>query len=141
MSISFRRALLFASVAFLLVLAADVLTSLAFQTGHPEYQYAFLMKHALFLIAVLFLSGFGAWTGFFVIRKRPPSWGLTFLLGVVYGLATLIAGPGSLVLGGSMGAALWMLLGSTAFSVGAWFFPRPLRRLVLENVPLANKEN
>lgn len=129
MQSTLRLALEFAAAAAALVFAVDVLLSLVFQPPPvPEYRAAFLLIHGIFHAAVLILSAIGASVGYALIRGRLPSTRLNIGLALVYGFFTLLAGPGSFILGGRVGAVAWLLMGSMAFTLGVALLRKPWRR-------------
>jgi hypothetical protein len=131
-----HRSALFACVAALLVLSVDALLSLAYQSAPAAEQRAsFLVIHAAFHSAVLFMSALGSSLGFFAIRSRLPSIRQSILIAAVYGFITLLAAPGLFMLAGIFGAAAWLVMGSMAFAVGAGMFSKPWRRPHVHSSP------
>jgi hypothetical protein len=126
------RAILFAAVAFAIVLGADALLSLALQSPPvAERQAAFFLTHGVFHAAVLVLSTFGATAGLAALRSRLPSVRTTLGVAAAYGFVTVLAAPGALMLIGILGAVGWLLLGSMAFALGSGLFGRPWQRPTL----------
>ena len=126
------RALLFAVVAFALLLAIDALLSLVYQSPPTlENRKAYLLAHGAFHTAVLVLSALGAVAGFAFLRAHLPRPALTVGLAAAFAIVTVMAGPGSLLLGGVAGLIAWLFLGSLSFSLGASVFSRPWRRPTL----------
>jgi len=124
-----RQSVLFGCITFAFVLAIDALLSLVFQSlPLPEHQNAFFVSHSVFHGAVLIFSAVGAMLGFAVIRARLPSRRVTVILAIAFGITTVVAGPGSFMLAGAIGAASWLLLGSMAFALGSGVFRKPWQR-------------
>ena len=124
-----RTAGTFAVVAFLLVLAVDAVLSLVYQPPPTQAnRNAFLAVHGTFHGAVLLLSSVGALVGFALVRQRLPTTRQTIFLAVAYGLTTVLAGVGSFMLAGSLGAAAWLVMGSIAFALGSVVFTKPWRQ-------------
>jgi hypothetical protein len=123
-----RRGLLFAVIAFTIVFLVDATLSLVFQPPPPrEHLVGFLLAHGTFHAAVLLLSLLGAFAGYALIRNYLPSATQTAMLSVVYAIASLVVGPGAVVLAGPVGVAAWLFLGSMAFAVGTSVFRKPWR--------------
>ena len=122
-------ATVFALGAFALLLVADVLLFGVFQGGPPpEHRNEVLLSHAAFHGAVLVLSGLGASFGFFLQRHTLPSLPQAFALGAAFGLVSILAASGMLMLAGVLGALAWLLLGSISFALGSRLLRRPWRR-------------
>jgi hypothetical protein len=127
--VAFLRSVQFAMAAFGVVLSMDAVLSLVVASPPIAGQRtAFFVSHGVFHVAVLLISGVGALTAFAFMRHRLPSVRVTLVLGICYGLCTVLAGPGMLILAGVAGAAGWMALGSLAFALGATLFGRPWQR-------------
>ena len=120
------RAVTFAAIAFVIVLVADILSSAAAQEQAHGANYLFM--HGVFHFAVLALSSCGAAVALWALRDRLPSWSAILLVGCVYGLVTVLAGPGALLLAGKAGVVSWLLLGSLGFCLGAALSGKPWRR-------------
>ena len=129
MPAALKTAALFAAVAFLLLLGLDAMLSLVFQSPPPaENRANFYFAHSVFHGAVLVLSWLGGTTGFLLIRSRLPSRLQSIAVALGYAFLTAFAGPGSFILAGLTGLAIWLFLCSMAFAVGAGLFSRPWRR-------------
>ena len=129
MPVAFSRSAQFASAAFLIVLGVDALLSLVFAPPPGVQQrFSFLATHGLFHAAVLFISAAGALVAFLLNRHRLPSVRVALVLGISYGLCTVLVGPGMLVLAGVAGAVAWLALGSLAFALGTALFAKPWQR-------------
>jgi hypothetical protein len=123
------RSLQFAFAAFVVVLGVDALFSFVFQAPPAsERRTSFFVAHGLFLTAVFVLSTIGALVAFATIRRRLPSARVALVVGGMYGLVTVLSGPGMLMLAGVAGAAGWLALGSMAFALGTGLFSGPWRR-------------
>lgn len=132
MPVVLKRSLLFALVAFVVVLSVDAILSLGYQSPpSDQVRSSFIVSHGLFHGAVFALSTIGVLAGFAFVRQQPPSVRVTSVLAIAYGLCTVIAGPGLFVLAGPTSVACWLLFGSLAFGLGSRLFRGPWRRPAL----------
>ena len=123
------RAILFAGIAFAIVLLADVLSSAASDTSPvAEHSASYWFARALFHGAVLVLSAVGATAALLALGSRHLPWVAICIVAVAYGFATVLAGPGALILAGRLGVVVWLLLGSASFILGAGLVRKPWRR-------------
>ena len=126
MASALKESMLFALIVFVLLLAIDALLSVVFQPPPLAAQrVSFLVAHGIFLGAALVLSATGALLGFVVGHPRMPPRRVTVLVAPAFALTTILAGPGSFMLAGRLGAAAWLLLGSMSFALGSTLFRRP----------------
>ena len=123
---------MFACIAFALVLLADVLSSATSGTSPiAEHSASYRLARALFHGAVLVLSALGATAALLALGSSRVPWAAICTVAVAYGFATLLAGPGALILAGKAGVAVWLLLGSASFVLGAGLVRKPWRRTAL----------
>ena len=126
------RAILFAGIAFALVLLTDVLSSAASEASPVvEHNISYWLGRAHFHGAVLLLSAFGAIAALLAIGTSRLPWAAICTVAVAYGFATVLAGPGALILAGRVGVVVWLLLGSASFMLGAGLVRKPWRRTAL----------
>ena len=126
------RATLFASIAFALVLFADFLSAATSGTSpDQEHRAGYWLAHALFHGAVLVLSAVGAGAAFLALGSSRPPWVAICIVAAAYGLVTVLAGPGALLLAGKFGVVIWLLIGSASFVIGAGLVKKPWRRPAL----------
>jgi hypothetical protein len=115
--------------AFVVVLSIDAVLSLVVAPlPVAEQRTAFFATHGVFHVAVLVISGLGALVAFVFLRHRLPSVRVVLVLGICYGLCTVLAGPGMFLLVGVAGIIGWLALGSLGFALGAALFGRPWQR-------------
>ena len=120
---------MFASIAFGIVLFADVLSGATSGTSPSEgHSAGYWLAHALFHGAVLVLSSVGAAASLLALGSSRLPWGAVCIVAAAYGLVTVLAGPGALLLAGRLGVVVWLLLGSASFVLGAGLVKKPWRR-------------
>ena len=123
-------AALFAVATAALVAAVDLLLSLAYQPPPVEASRAAFIQGRVFMHgSILSLCFIGSLVGFLLVRNAPPSLKLVAFMGLAFGLVSLVAGPGSFVLLGAVGAAAWFAMGSLAVALGSKLFTKPWRRV------------
>jgi hypothetical protein len=115
MKTALRSTALFTSVTAALLAGADLLVAFVYQ-GTPTEQ---LVPHGLFLVAVVLLSGAGAFAAFAALRHRSPSRGAVVVSALLFGVASFFAVVWLFSLGGLTASAAWLLFGAAVFAAGS----------------------
>lgn len=123
-----RRAIAFAGTTVIVLMAIDLVMSTMVAPSPPAaHRQTVLLSHTVFHVGALVLSFAGAASGFACVRRRQPTLRQSAVLGVVFGLASLVGGAIVAVVEGPLSAGLWLFFGSMSFAIGGALLAKPWR--------------